>query len=134
MPVQIFHVTYVLFSKSVGSVRLWLLIYTSVRFRNRAVGIATDYGLDDGEVGVRVPVESRIFSCPRRPDRLWCPRNLLSNGYWGLFPRDVKLTTHFQLVPRSRKRGSIYTLSIRLHGVVLNQLITVYFLRCSNRI
>jgi hypothetical protein len=30
-------------------------------------GIATGYGLDDRGVGVRVPVESRIFSFPRRP-------------------------------------------------------------------
>jgi hypothetical protein len=37
---------------------------------HRVVGIATGYGLDDREVGVRAPVESRIFSCPRRPDRL----------------------------------------------------------------
>jgi hypothetical protein len=35
-----------------------------------AVGIATGYGLDDRGVGVRVPVESRIFSSSRRPDRL----------------------------------------------------------------
>jgi hypothetical protein len=34
------------------------------------VGIATGYGLNDGGVGVRVPVGSRIFSSPRRPDRL----------------------------------------------------------------
>jgi hypothetical protein len=30
--------------------------------RDSAVGIATGYGLDDREVGVRVPVGSRIFS------------------------------------------------------------------------
>jgi hypothetical protein len=29
--------------------------------RDSVVGIATDYGLDDGGVGVRVPVGSRIF-------------------------------------------------------------------------
>jgi hypothetical protein len=34
------------------------------------VGVATVYALEDREVGVRVPVESRIFSSPRRPDRL----------------------------------------------------------------
>jgi hypothetical protein len=32
------------------------------------VGIATGYGLDDRGVGVRVPVGSRIFSSPRRPE------------------------------------------------------------------
>jgi hypothetical protein len=31
-------------------------------------GIATSYGLDDRGVGVRVPVGSRIFSPPNRPD------------------------------------------------------------------
>jgi hypothetical protein len=30
------------------------------------VGIATGYGLDEREVGVRVPAESKIFSSPRR--------------------------------------------------------------------
>jgi hypothetical protein len=52
-----------------------------------SVGIATGYGLDDREVGVRAPVGSRILSSPRRPGRLWGPHNLLSNGYRRLFPR-----------------------------------------------
>jgi hypothetical protein len=38
--------------------------------RDRVVGIATGYVLDDQGVAVRVPVGSRIFSSPRRPDRL----------------------------------------------------------------
>jgi hypothetical protein len=52
--------------------------------RGSSVGIATGYGLDDGGVEVRVPVGSRIFSSPCRPDRLWGPPNLLSIGYWGV--------------------------------------------------
>jgi hypothetical protein len=51
------------------------------------VDIATGYGLDDQGIGVRVPVESAIFSSPRRPDRLWDLPSLLSNGYRGLFLR-----------------------------------------------
>jgi hypothetical protein len=83
------------------------------RSRDNVVGIATVYGLDDREVGVRVPVDSRIFSSPRRPDGLCDPPSLLSNGYRGSFPegksgRGVKLATHFQIMPRSRKCGSTH--------------------------
>jgi hypothetical protein len=54
--------------------------------RDSAVGIATGYGMDDWEVGVWVPVGSRIFTSPCCPDRLWGPPNLLYNGYQELFP------------------------------------------------
>jgi glutamine synthetase len=50
------------------------------RSRDSVVGTATSYGLGDRGVGVRVPVGSRISSSPLRPDRLWGPPNLLSNG------------------------------------------------------
>jgi hypothetical protein len=40
----------------------------------------------------------------------------------GLSGRGVKLTTHLQPVPGSRKRGSILHSPIRLHGVVLDYL------------
>jgi hypothetical protein len=51
-----------------------------------AVGIATGYGLTGQRVGVRVPVEVRIFTSPSRPDRLWGPPNLLFNEYGDSFP------------------------------------------------
>jgi hypothetical protein len=37
-------------------------ICNKIRSRDSVVSIATGYGLDDRGVGVRVPVESRIFS------------------------------------------------------------------------
>jgi hypothetical protein len=39
--------------------------------RDGAVGTATGYTLEDGGVGVRVPVGARFFSSPCRPDRFW---------------------------------------------------------------
>jgi hypothetical protein len=40
------------------------------RSQDSTVCIATGYGLENGGAGIRVPVWSRIFSSPRRPDRL----------------------------------------------------------------
>jgi hypothetical protein len=61
-----------------------------IHSRRGIVGIATGYGLDGGGVGVRVAVGSRIFASSSRSDRLWASPNLLSNGYRGLFIREVK--------------------------------------------
>jgi hypothetical protein len=70
--------------------------------RDSSVGIALGYGLDDRGSRVRFPA----FSSPPRPERLWGPSSLLSNGYQGLFLGEkrpgVKLTTHLHLVPRTK--------------------------------
>jgi hypothetical protein len=52
--------------------------------RNSSVGVATDYGLEYRRVGFRVPIGSRFFCSPHRPDRLWGPPNLMVLG--ALFP------------------------------------------------
>jgi len=46
----------------------------------------------------------KFLSLPPRPDWLWGPISLLSNGYLGFFPLSkaaggVKLATHLHLVP-----------------------------------
>jgi hypothetical protein len=107
------------------SYQIWTPTLT-IRSRDSVVSIATGYGLDNQGVGVQVPVGSRIVSSPCRSDWLWGPPNLLPNGYQEIsFPRGkaaggVKLTTHLQLVLRSKKCGSIHPLPICLHGTVLN--------------
>jgi hypothetical protein len=55
--------------------------------RGSAVGTATGCPLDGRGVGIRVPVDQRIFTSSYRPDRVWSPPNLLSNGYRGLLSK-----------------------------------------------
>jgi hypothetical protein len=116
-----------------------MIVFKPCISRDSVVGIATGYWLDDGGVGVWVPVWSKIFSSPRCPDRLWGPPNLLFNGYRGLSPRGesgrvVKLTTLPQLVPKPRKYGLYSHSPIRLHGVVLSTRTTLPFKPCSKYI
>jgi hypothetical protein len=54
--------------------------------RYNAVGIVIGYGLDDRGVGVRVPVESRIFSSPRRPTGSGAHPSSYPLGTEGSFP------------------------------------------------
>jgi hypothetical protein len=49
----------------------FLFYYNKKGSRDSVVSIATSYGLDDGGIGVRVTVGSRMFYSPRRPDRIW---------------------------------------------------------------
>jgi hypothetical protein len=72
---------------SIPRVDLVITVYSGslseARSRDSVVGIANGYGLEDRGAGVQVLLGSRIFSSPRRPNRLWGPPNLLSNGYRG---------------------------------------------------
>jgi hypothetical protein len=54
----------------VDYLKIFLVELEKTGNRDSSVGIPTGYGLDDPGVGVRVTVVSRIFSSPRRPDRL----------------------------------------------------------------
>jgi hypothetical protein len=56
--------------------------------RDSSVGIALGYGLDDRG---SIPGECwEFFSKPPRPERLWGPPSLLSNGYPGALSPGVK--------------------------------------------
>jgi hypothetical protein len=85
-----------------------IYLYTYIRSRDRTIGIATRYGLEYWEVGVRVHQEARIVFPPHHQDRFWGLRSLLFSGYWAL--KGIKLTTHLELISRSRIRGSIHPL------------------------
>jgi hypothetical protein len=55
-----------------------------MKSRDSSVGIALGYGLDDrGSISGGC---FEFFCKPPRPERLWGPPSLLSNGYQGLFP------------------------------------------------
>jgi hypothetical protein len=47
---------------------LFAICTSTAKSRSSAVGIASAYGLADRGVGVRVPVGSRIFTSPYRPE------------------------------------------------------------------
>jgi hypothetical protein len=77
------------------------------------------YGLDGrGSIPGR---GKEFFSSPQRSDWLWDPSSLLSNGYWGqrVKRQAVKLTTHFNVVPKSRIELYLHS-PICIHGIVLN--------------
>jgi hypothetical protein len=56
-------------------------------FKGVSVVIATDYGLEFPD---SIPGRETFFSSPQRPDLLWGPPSLLSNGCRLLSPRGVK--------------------------------------------
>jgi hypothetical protein len=105
--------------------------------RCSAVGIATGYGLENRGVWIQVPVGSRNFSSPLlprpalRPTQPPIQRVLGVFFSWGGSGRGMKLTVHFQLVPRSRKLDLYIHSPIHLHSRVLRKLstrATLYFM------
>jgi hypothetical protein len=59
-----------------------------------AVGIATGYWLDSRRVRVSGAAGTRLFSSPRRPDRLWGPSSLIQSVWGTLSGEGVKRPRH----------------------------------------
>jgi hypothetical protein len=113
-------VTFILISFPPSHSTSFIQTSASVQSRDRAVSIATGYGLDDERVGVGIPKGARIFTSPFRPDRLWGPPRPLPNGYKGALSSGVKRpgSEADHSPPTSAEVKKMR--SIRLHGVVLN--------------
>jgi hypothetical protein len=93
------------------------------RSHDSSVDIATGYRLHGPG---SIPGTRRFFSFPQRPDQLWDPPSLLSNGYRELFlqrsksNRGVKMTTHLHPVLRSRIVELYLHSPICIHSIMLN--------------
>jgi hypothetical protein len=87
--------------------------YFTAVSRDTAVGIATGYWLDDRGIGFRVPVGSRIFTSPCRPNRLWGPPpTSYPMGTGGSFPgvkRPGREPDHSPPTSAEVKKTRIYT-------------------------
>jgi hypothetical protein len=107
-----------------------LISFLTTSSRDCVVGIATGYGLDDRGVGVRVSMGSKIFSSPRRQDRLWGPPSLLSNRYRRLFSPGIKQpgreAAHLPTASAEFKKMWIYT-STPPYAFMAQEQIYLYF-------
>jgi hypothetical protein len=95
--------------------------YVKLKSGGSVVGIETGYELDEREVGVRVPVGSRIFTTSYSPDRLWGSTQPSKQWLPGVHSPGVKQ----QELPTSAevKNTRLYTSTpLSIHGVVSNQL------------
>jgi hypothetical protein len=94
--------------------------------RDSVIGIATGYGLNYREIGIRVPVASRIFSTSSRP--ALGPTQPPIHRIPGALPEGVKHlrreTDHASLISAEvKKNRDLYNHSpIRLHGAMLYYL------------
>jgi hypothetical protein len=94
---------------------MYFIYFENKRYRDSAVGTVNGYGLEDSGAGVRVPLNSRMFSSPCRL-HLFCglPSIFFIGAGGGGYPRRLQLITHIQLVPRSSNRGSIHPVPDKL--------------------
>jgi hypothetical protein len=69
---------------TLNSNTIWWDGFQKYKSHSRSRDNALGYGLDDQWFESRQGL--RIFLSPPRPDRLWGPSSLLSNGYQGPFP------------------------------------------------
>jgi hypothetical protein len=61
-----------------------VMIYNKDWSRDKPVGIATGYGMDD--LGSSIGRDNKFFSFSHRRYRLCVPLGLLSSGHWRIFP------------------------------------------------
>jgi len=63
-----------------------------------------------------------FFSSPPRPDRLWAPASLLSNGYRG---KGVKVTTQLRSMPRLKMQYVFMMWDLVKHRDIVSFLLTL---------
>jgi hypothetical protein len=84
----------------------------------------TGYGLDDRDDRVRVPEVARIFSYPRRSDRLGLTQRLVQRVHGAVSPRIKRPgrdANHSSQARAEVKNVNLYIHSpMVLHGIVLN--------------
>jgi hypothetical protein len=92
--------------------RIFYLAISNQSDQESAVGVATGYGLDGRGIGGRVPVGVKFSSLHviQTGSGAHSASNPMGTGgsFHGVKRPGVILTTHIQLVPRSRIRGYIY--------------------------
>jgi hypothetical protein len=116
-----------LFTETFEMIQLRNSVYNRISEKNRShdssIGIATGYSLD-GCVLI-TDRGKRVSFTSQRPDQLWGPHNLQSNGCRGLFPQRIyrpgRETNHWHSSSAEVKNGgAIPPFPICLHVVVPN--------------